>query len=169
MEITPSQTAVYKLVTQYVTRQELVLAAITELRPDILSLAKGETNEELLQMVKQYANVPQVGRWGPDKEWSYFIHGGGCRLIHTLTQEPIEWDAPNVRECDRFWFMNYLIWWLTQASSMDNEPESLLKKWFDNNDEMLKRMVFETIDQLQKMGLLLQHNPLNLNRFVVPA
>lgn len=168
MDLTFTQLIVYRLIKKYISRQQMVLAAITNLRPDILAFAKGVINDEVLQMVEKYASVPQTGYWDTTKEWSYFIHAGGCKLIHTVTHEPIEWDAPNVREFDRFWFMNYLVWWLGYSLPIDENSETDLKEWFDSNNKMLQGNVFDAIDDLQSMGLLMQSSTtINPNKFVL--
>ena len=166
MELNDLQTAVYSLVRKYVARQELVRDALSELRPDLLMLAEGSISvEELIELAKRQAHVPQAGRWGKENEWSYFTHGKGCRLTHTITQEPIEWDAADVQSFDRFWFVNYLKWRLDQ--DREDESISVLRSWLDGREEKLQGLIFDVLNQLQVMGVTVHSNPLNRNRFAL--
>ena len=104
------QAAVLTLLQRYVARQQLAADAMQHLRPDLWFQAhQKEWTAALLVELKalqtQVAGIPQKGYWGEHDEWEYFFHGGGCRLVHTSTGEPIDWDAPNIRRFDKFRFL----------------------------------------------------------------
>ncbi len=71
-----------------------------EIRPDFLGAAPRPTKAQI--------RATQRGSWG---EWSYYIHGRGCRLVHARTREPIEWDSPDLQTFDPSWFAHWLEWW----------------------------------------------------------
>lgn len=146
------QLAVHSLVSSFVQRQKLVLAALSEIRPDLLDMV----GEKRVRPTKEYIKLTQSGYWGEDKEWRYFIHGRGCRLIHTVTKEPIEWDAPDVQRFDPYWFVNWVDWLLTQEDK--SEHIRIIKtQCKDQHNEDVKTLVFNVLDQLQQAGVLLLH------------
>jgi hypothetical protein len=61
--------------------------------------------------------VPRKGVWKDQsgQEWNYILHGGGCFLINSETQEPIDWDCPNPKAFDEFFFNTHLEWRLHQG------------------------------------------------------
>jgi|GEM_PF-4123426 len=103
------------LIQRYVERQQLVYDIIQKLHPDFLLCHKLKTatdaeTHQILDMVKSYKDVPQSGFWGVNNEWQYFFHGGGCRLVHTVTKEPIDWDPPDITIFDLHKFKPYVVW-----------------------------------------------------------
>ncbi|MBC7812315.1 MAG: hypothetical protein H7175_14260, partial [Burkholderiales bacterium] len=107
---------------------------------------------------------PAVGLWGENQEWEYLLHGGGCRLTHTVTQERIEWDASNLRRFDRGWFVNHLKWRLDQP--VEDESVSVFKAWYEDvasskpkvnpSSRPLHDAVFPLLEELAQLGLLSQ-------------
>jgi hypothetical protein len=166
MELDDVHKAVYSLIKRYVDRQQLVRNAIHDLRPDLLIVVDGNTRlEELVQMTERHSGAPQSGQWGQLQEWSYFIHGRGCRLIHTTTREPIEWDAPDIRRFDRFWFMNYVTWLSSQIAK--EEDIVRLTSWLDRSDGKPQDLVFGLVQHLWEIGMLTAYDPLNRNKFTL--
>jgi len=82
-----------------------------------------EHQREILN-ARKYAIEGKVSRKGVWKdrtgqEWNYQLHGGGCLLQNILTQEPLDWDCPNPKAFDIFFFSRHLDWRLT-TSQTDN-------------------------------------------------
>lgn len=78
-----------------------------------------EHEREIYDILKcsEEIRVPRKGVW-KDKsghEWNYILHGGGCLLINPETQEPIDWDCPNPKAFDAFFFTAHLDWRLKQG------------------------------------------------------
>ena len=142
------QSAVHSLASSFVQRQNFALAALREIRPDLL-------DENRIRPTKEYIKSTQSGYWGEDKEWRYFIHGRGCRLIHRVTGEPIEWDAPEVQRFDPYWFVNWLDWLLAQEDR--SEAIRIIETQCKEHSEDVKTLVFNVLDQLQQAGVLLVH------------
>ena len=86
--------------------------------------------------------LPQSGIWvdSENNEWTYFLHGKGCRLVNVKTGEPIDWDCPDVNKYDRWKFMFHLMW---QISSPER-AEKLISthNWVRNS---LKPLIDEII------------------------
>lgn len=61
--------------------------------------------------------VPRKGIWKEKsgQVWNYVLHGGGCLLENPETQEPIDWDCPNPKAFDDFFFIRHLDWRLKQG------------------------------------------------------
>jgi len=81
-----------------------------------------EHEKEIYEILKRSAEirVPRKGEW-KDKsgqEWNYILHGNGCLLVNPETEEPIDWDCPNPKAFDIFFFRRHLDWRLKQG---DNE------------------------------------------------
>jgi hypothetical protein len=99
--------AVYLLVERFVQRQQLPLEVIREFRPYWVDSTKHRPS-------KKYASATGTGYWGENNEWRYYLHGVGCRLIHTITGEPVDWDASDPYRFDPYWFVEWLSWFLRQ-------------------------------------------------------
>jgi hypothetical protein len=114
----------------FISRQQLVHEAMTELRPDLLAAAADTREERLksIELAKIYGRVPQSGIWRD--EWDHFIHGLGCRLINLNTQELIEWDAPDVDSFEEDWFLTWLIWDLRLNQRNTEANRELLRQAF---------------------------------------
>lgn len=111
------QLYLYHVVKRFVTRQQIVYAALCDLRPDLIAFLNGGVDDpdDLLALADRHRNVPQKGEWG---DWQYFVHGVGCRLTHTETGEPLEWDLPDLRIFDRAWLYNYFEWYLENTGGL---------------------------------------------------
>jgi len=89
--------------------------------------------------------VPRKGVWKDQsgQEWNYILHGGGCLLINSETQEPIDWDCPNPSAFDEFFFNTHLEWRLKQdddALKHVQELHSEVKSMFSElvNDGLIR-------------------------------
>jgi hypothetical protein len=107
-------TVLHSLIAYFVERQRLVGLALLELRPRFVSFGGQDKflGIDVAPYLEAYyereSRASQKGIW--KKDWEHWIHGMGCRLTHLQTGEPIEWDAPNLRELDLGWFDNHLRW-----------------------------------------------------------
>ena len=146
------ESIMYSLVKQYLERQGLVLEALRELRPDLLSESEGEKRR---RPSKEYVRLSQAGRWGKNKEWDYFIHGRGCRLTHSMTREPIEWNDPDLTRFDPHWFVNWVDWWLHQENQ--NATLQYVERQLEDHHMPLLDFVFGILNQLRDKGLLSFH------------
>jgi len=149
--------AILTLVQGYVERQAIVLTSMQQLHSPVFILSySDEWTDELIdqyrQAVEDAAHIPQRGYWGDNNEWQYFLHGGGCRLIHTLTGEPLNWDAPKVERFDKFWFLDYLVWLLTNDST-DTAVVVLQPEWPRDSDAQ-REFTFTLLEQLYQCGKL---------------
>jgi hypothetical protein len=152
VELTPIQISLYKLVEVFVARQEVVLKAMKELRPDIVARYEGTYMPEMLaQLTLEYSRHPQTGYWGENQEWEYFLHGGGCRLTHRTTGEPIEWDVGSLKRFDKTWFVNWLIW-LVETFTRSGYADNSSKK------DKIRDDVYRVLEELEKGNLLTKEN-----------
>lgn len=72
------QSAVLNLAKNFTKRQELVLQALNDLRPDIVMRTTNKHSpKEIAEATQKYYRISQIGDWG-NGEWDYFIHGSGC-------------------------------------------------------------------------------------------
>lgn len=108
-----------------------------------------EHEREIYDILKrsEEIRVPRKGVW-KDKSgqaWNYILHGGGCLLENPETQEPIDWDCPNPRAFDDFFFTRHLDWRLKQG---DNELKHV---------EELQDEIEAMFSELVKNGLIKEH------------
>ncbi len=150
-ELTNTQLAVYSLVKEFVQRQSLVYDALKDIRPDFV----GVTDEERRRPSKDYIRATQKGNWGKNKEWTYYIHGGGCALTHAITGEPIEWDAPDLHRFDPYWFVNWVKWRVRQNAAA--EIVGAISSRIEDQDEEFRKFIFDILGQLSRLGLLRYH------------
>lgn len=133
-QLSSLQASVLSLVKRFVRRQSIVLDAMRDLRPDIIMPLENRGDSIYwAELREKHTKMPQVGYWGENAEWEYFLHGGGCRLIHRETGERIEWDAGDLNRFNVDWFVIYLQW---------------LLKYDHNNDEDIRtvRSLLQTIE-----------------------
>jgi hypothetical protein len=78
----------------------------------------GEFEKELYAVLKyaEEIKMPRKGVWRDHsgQTWNYILHGAGCLLTNSETQEPIDWDCPNPQAFDEFFFIVHLGWRLNQ-------------------------------------------------------
>lgn len=150
--------AIYTLVKRFVQRQAIVLEALKELRPDFFM----ETTDENVAIILAYRRSSQIGYWGEGKQWEYFIHGRGCRLIHTITGEPVEWDVYDLNTFNQDWFVHHLEWLLKQT--YQDESLTQVNVWLENELKpsasesnrycQLRELILPLLEQLRDSGLL---------------
>jgi hypothetical protein len=154
VELDPLQTAIHKLATRFSRRQVYVRDALADLRPDRLAFHDREVSgDALVGIMKDYLHVPASGTWGA---WKYMLHGSGCLLVHLTTGEPIEWDPPDLLTFDRFWLANWSAWYLEQPDSED--VYLTLMEELEGKTATINDLVFPTLNQLTKMGVLYQRD-----------
>jgi hypothetical protein len=175
MEMNTIQSAVHSLIQRFVERQSLVLEAMRELRPDLVMHIEHKDNSEFWAgwtpeswqaFVLENARKHNPGSWGENKEWEYFLHGAGCRLIHKVTQERIEWDLGTLSTFDKFWFVNWLQSLLD--SNTDDDAVTTIRTWYENEKKLkperkpsygpLHDAIFPVLEQLHQLGLLSQQH-----------
>jgi hypothetical protein len=140
-------------IKKFVQRQTIVLAAMRDIRPDLVMRARDEGSpKERAEFTQRYAHSQQSGFWGKADEWEYFVHGIGCRLRHRITREPIQWDAGDLRRFDRNWFLDHLEWSLSQKP--DDEDILVIKVLLAETSESLRDFVFSRLEKLRHAGIL---------------
>jgi hypothetical protein len=131
--------AALELVQHYWQRQQIVIAAMTDLRPDII---KKRSEEEFIspdvasRLRGLYQNVTSIkkdaffqeGNWGDD-EWHYNIGNVRCDLSHHITNEPFSWATSDPTASDFHGFRTHLIWQLKQQP--EDQDVSRCLQWID--------------------------------------
>jgi hypothetical protein len=150
------------LVAYFVQRQRIVVLAMLDIHPTVL----GHTAQRLLGInLEVYQKVHRekrnsLARTKDDNairslfdgvwknEWQFFRHGGGCKLTHLRTGEPIEWDAPDPQAITTHRFLDNLAWRLN--NDMDDPFVSRCQQWLEEehcglND--VKQVLYIMIDK----------------------
>ncbi len=162
----PFQRAMHALIQEYVDRQQLVIACIQDYRPYLLA-PNSETYQRLSKMSPRRRSI---GRWGSEREWHYYFHGIGCCLSHTITQEPIEWDAmlsdedrPHKERFNAGWFENWVKWYIHKH---DDKVASIIRDVLEDRRKNLTRTPFipNSLDELVELGVLRFH-PVSTARY----
>jgi hypothetical protein len=107
--------------------------------------------EALIEAIKRNAErqYPQRGTWGENDEWEYYLHGGGCLLTNKETGEPIDWDCPNLKSFDEFFFRTHLEW---QLEASDRKAElKHTKLWIE---KFGADSIRELMDEMRSDGLI---------------
>ena len=114
--------------------------------------APGE--QALIEAIKRNTErqFSQRGTWGNDDKWEYFLHGGGCLLTNKETGEPINWDCPNIKSFDVFFFHNHLKWQLKWPDRKNHLKH--LQLWIDKYEEA---SIDELIDEMKRDGIIENH------------
>ncbi|WP_017326303.1 hypothetical protein [Synechococcus sp. PCC 7336] len=145
------QSEIYFLLKRFVDRQRIAFDLLKTVRPDLISMSEGKISRPS----KEYIKSTSLGDWGDNKEWTYLIHGRGCRLIHKETDERIEWNAPDLNRFDPYWFTNWVQWALSSKSKFVEIPTIRLR--LEQNNENLTNLIFKTLDELKKSGEINYH------------
>jgi len=170
-------------IAYFVKRQEIVANAIVDFNLELDDLAQWGAlawnvdieltaqqldgfPDDLKDMVaraikRNFKLFPQKGIWTDDngQVWEYYMHGGGCCLIHTITGEIIDWDCPDTKSFDPFKFSYHLLWQLeNQKEKYPCLREHVDKKAAELSVEQ-KRLFFsdfseQLIDDLIADGLI---------------
>jgi hypothetical protein len=103
------------LIVYYLERQKLVVLAMIDVQPLVLTMKGADIPAIDLQPYIDRVRHKDAdgtrlyfGVWKND--WKYRLHGIGCELIHIQTKEPLEWDAPNSEKFRFEWFWEHLLW-----------------------------------------------------------
>lgn len=107
------EAVVLRLVEHFVRRQRLVLELIRDVRPHLLSAAPVRPPKEVMAATSK-------GTWGSEGEWRFHMHGLGCKMVHILTGEPLDWQPPDLKRFDVYCFQAWLGWYWDQ---LDVEPD----------------------------------------------
>jgi hypothetical protein len=145
MDVTIVETAVLRLLDLFLERQRVVFDLLLEIRPDFFTNAPRPT--------KAYISATQRGAWGPHSEWFYYIHGGGCRIVHVHTGELIEWDSPDLNRFDPNWFTQWVEWWFRREEGDDGTRQVLVAA-LKQKDGELTRLITDNVAGLERHGFL---------------
>lgn len=116
MVLSAQDTVLLTLLRRFVARQRLVMELIQSVRPHLLSREDSTT----ARPAKEVMSATARGDWGPLGEWCFHMHGSGCKMVHRLTGEPLDWQAPNIRRFDVYCFLAWVTWYWEQR---DVDPE----------------------------------------------
>lgn len=90
-----------------------------------------QSRPELLKAMNyaEELKVPRKGFWKDHtgSEWEYQLHGAGCLLQNRQTSEPLDWDCPNPKAFDEFFFEQHLQWRLNSHES--DAPLEHIREW----------------------------------------
>jgi hypothetical protein len=148
------QQAIYDLIEQFVQRQRIPCEVIKQYRPHLID----EITPHSVSLRDSHK-----GFWGESNEWKYSLYGGGCRVTHVETQETIGWDAPDLLRFDRYWFVDWVHWYL-KYNSQDKIALPLLFLVIDKSVEDRERDTFEILNQLYRLNKL-EYNPERTNKY----
>lgn len=124
-----------------------------------------EHKREVLS-ARKYAMEIKVSRKGvwrdvTYQDWNYHLHGGGCLLQNIQTQEPLDWDCPNPKAFDSYFFARHLDWRLN-TNQADEDISNLRELLVEHDsvysltdmliDELVKDSVVEGVQMF--MGLV---------------
>jgi hypothetical protein len=144
------QSAIYDLLKQFVAKQNLTSEVMEKLHPDLMLKSDPQISmEEIYKFIQQYSNIPYTGKY---QQWNYWFHGIGCKLIHQLTNEPIEWDAPDTRVFDFYWFVNWLQWYLNW-NDMD-KLSIIIRMELNEHTIIFQEFIYSVLEQLKEMNLV---------------
>lgn len=167
---------VFGAIAHFIDRQKLVAQAVKDLDIDLEDVGKygaavwsQQGNQEPLpplsstsasdqarglwkavQRARCRKPVAQRGIWGDSEEWTYFLHGKGCRLHNVLTGEVINWDCPNVEAFDPYFFLDHLRWRL-ETEEESNLPN--IKEQVSLSSDGLESII-QTIEQMKANGFI---------------
>ncbi|MGB1286696.1 MAG: DUF6896 domain-containing protein [Aggregatilineales bacterium] len=143
--------AVHQLVTDFVDRQYIVVMAMLELRPDIMTPSRLTPEQRFAYRSDKSGR----GLWGENDEWAYRLHGIGCHLTHTVTDEIIGWDAGSSKQFDPSWFVDHLFW---RLSHDEGNAVNIIHAEFSDAEVdrfSLRKFIFPILEQLCKDEILL--------------
>jgi hypothetical protein len=145
MDLTIVDRAILNLVDRFLDRQHLVFDLLQEIRPDFFGKAPRPT--------KAYISARQRGTWGRESEWMYYVHGGGARIVHVHSDEPIEWDSPDLLRFDPNWFAGWVEWWLRRKCE-EEQIRQVIELELERNGDQLVRLIRDSLDSLEQHGVL---------------
>jgi hypothetical protein len=139
------------LIKEYIKRQAIVEKCLKEKRPDLLAMVdKTISDTEVVRLVEAHKHEPNSGVWEDSgQNWTYYIHGKGCRITNNTTSEPIEWDIPDIDVFDRYWFGNWVRWWLNYNKG---EMETHNSPHLTNDDILQHLLKMVASGELESIG-----------------
>ena len=143
------QQQMVEYINLFLARQKLVFQALLDIRPGLLisvGILKPEDRPK-------HGSLSDTGSWGENQEWKYFRHGLGLRLFHTVTEEPIEWNASNEQTFDRYWFSNWLYWYSQYDSKGKTEAIANIPK------TEFRESIFNILTELLEAKVLMREYP----------
>src|SRR5258706_3147711 len=152
------QAAVFHLIERFVQRQQIPFEVIQKFRAHLVDSTK------LRSTSKEYISATGRGYWGQANEWQYSLHGGGCRLTHTITGEVIDWDAPDLNRFDPYWFVGWLQWYLSQNTN-DQDARIILMA-INAQDGQFRNRIFDILEQIHQVGKLYYY-PDSTNKYAL--
>lgn len=107
---------VHNLVEHFLERQRIIIEAMCDLRPDLITsigidkLLNLDVSDNLdnFRSRRKKGEISQRGIW--NTQWEYYLHGHGVRLENIFTGEPLDWDVGHPRSFDRYRFLVHLDW-----------------------------------------------------------
>lgn len=170
IELTSLDSLVLIGIRVYVSRQAVILQALHQLRPALMAimglhpLISSSDDKEIHQLIQLQNQIPSQGVWGDNREWSYFLHGVGCKLVHNQTGEPIEWDLPDLKVFDRWWFRNWLNWRYADSELFNNiRSQSVVQM------TTLDEMIFQSLDRLRWQKYISDASGKGTNKFILAS
>lgn len=171
------QQEIYRAITHFIERQQLVAQAMRDLGLDLeevgrwgaaawassqgkdkkpkFNLAENASDEmrELFDVAKraEARRLSQSGVWGDMGEWEYFLHGNGCRLHNVHSEEVIDWNCPNVLAFNPHFFLEHLRWRL--ESHYREDELQYTEGWIQQHPEGL-RAIITLIEEMVDNGLI---------------
>jgi hypothetical protein len=130
-----------------------------------------EHKREVLK-ARKYAmevKVSRKGVWMDDtgQNWNYHLHGGGCLLQNIQTQEPLDWDCPNPKAFDSYFFARHLDWRLN-TNQADEDIRNLRELLIEHDsiysltdiliDELVKDGVTEGVQTVMGLVYILRNS-----------
>src|SRR5689334_11936237 len=137
---------ILEAVAHFIERQQLVVQVMEELDIDLkdtgrwgnviwtkqgvqtpqppLRASASDSSKKLWEAIERARSrkpIKSVGTWRGSGEWTYSLHGKGCMLRNSITGEEIDWDCPNPRRFDRYFFLEHLRWRL--ETEKDSFPQ----------------------------------------------
>lgn len=176
-EITFIKQELYKAITYFIKRQQLVAQLMIDLGLDLeevgkwgaLTWASGSgiakesrlnsdkdvlnKDQEVFDVIKRASErkLSQSGIWSNKNEWEYFLHGRGCRLRNVNTEETITWNCPSVLVFDPYFFLDHLKWRIDTHYREDELYH--IRKWLQQQSNDLQS-ILTFIEEMVDNGLI---------------
>ncbi|MEO1288282.1 MAG: hypothetical protein AAFV93_10980 [Chloroflexota bacterium] len=122
----------------------MVREALVDLHPHIEVNRKKVKNIYIRQSYTKnfWCTTKGTGIWR--EKWNFYIHGIGYRLTHLETDERLEWDMGERNSFDKYWFTNWLKWYL-----YNGQVNPALNFLMEHKDIFhLRELVFPILDSL---------------------
>jgi hypothetical protein len=136
-----------RAIAYFIGRQRLVAQAMLDLGLNLDEIGR-------CGAMGWAGRISQRGIWKDESgcEWRYYLHGAGCLLRSLRTDEPINWDCPNVDAFDDYFFMQHLEW---QLRSSDTKSQLTQTKALHEGQK--NNSVSGVLDEMKGEGLIREH------------